>query len=261
MADRDIVKGFGYRKKSAPFDVTKLERAIEAGYMTKARKPQITKKTTFSPSSLGYESGTCARRWVLAFRGEDVFVDSVDATGVANMQSGTDAHARIQKALEDSGILVEDEIEVKSSNPPIRGFVDAMVLIDDEEIVGEIKTTRQEAFMYREQSMKGAPYHMYQILIYMWILEKKKGFLFYENRNDNTYLVIPVEMTDENKAKLDKALDWMRRVYKAYEEDELPTRPWTRRNKICRNCPLFDACWNKYGEGEVVIPPMEVEKF
>jgi CRISPR/Cas system-associated exonuclease Cas4 (RecB family) len=261
MPERDVIKGFGYRRKSAGFDISKLESALRDGYMTKARKPVVTKKTTFSPSSLGYESGTCARRWVLAFRGEDIFEDSVDAVGIANMQSGTDAHTRIQKALADSGILKKEEVEVKSVNPPIRGFVDVIVDIDGEEVVGEVKTTRQEAFMYREQSMKGAPYHMYQILIYMWILDKKNGFLLYENRNDNTALVIPVAMNDVNKAKLNTALDWMRRVYSAYEDGELPTRPWTRRNKICKACPLFTACWDKYGEGNVVIPPMEVEKF
>lgn len=262
MADRDIVKGLGYRKRGASFDVDKLTDAIRAGYEANARPDALLEKTTFSPSALGYESGTCARRWVLAFGGKHIAVNTADASGFAVMQSGTDAHARIQKAMTDAGIMVEQEKEVRLEDPPVRGFVDCIVEIDGEELVGEIKTTRQEAWMWRESSMKGANYHMYQILLYMHILEKKKGFLLYENRNDNSLLVIPVAMDEKNTEVLGEALDWMRKVKKASDEKQLPQRPWTKRNKICRNCPLFDECWNpKMPMHDVVIPPMEVHKF
>lgn len=259
MAERNLNVGLGLTR--AGFDIRKLEDAIERGYLTNLRPDGLMEKVSFSPSSLAYESGTCPRRWVLAFRGKSESSDTTDSVGIATMANGTAAHERIQKALAASGILVDEEIEVKLTDPPVRGYVDVIVDIDGEHIVGEIKTTRQEAFVYRQSSGKGAPYHMYQILLYMRILDMEHGFLLYENKNDNTMLVIPVSMTDRNSKHLDEALEWMRTVYKAYTDDDLPKRPFQRRNKICKNCPLYNACWEVAPEGNVKIDPMVVQKF
>lgn len=269
---RDIVANLKFRKESTAggFTAEKLEQAIERGYMAQARENKFTTKKTFAPSSIGYGHGTCARYWYQAFNGAD-FVETVDALGVANMSNGSAAHARLEKVLEDAGVLVAAEIKMELKDPPIFGYIDALVKIDGETVVGELKTTRSEAFQWRVSTNKPAGNHLYQILIYMKATGKNKGFMFYENKNDQTFLVIPVEMNEKNKAILEEALDWLRKVRKNWEDAQenedknvnIPQRPWTKRNKICRGCPLFDKCWPETGEAptsEVVIEPMVVVK-
>jgi CRISPR/Cas system-associated exonuclease Cas4 (RecB family) len=256
---REIVQGLKFRKPAA-FDGAAFSALVEKAYLDSRRESKHTQKVSFSPSSIGYGNGTCPRYWYLAFEGGH-FEETTDALGVANMMNGTDAHTRLQKLFEQSGVLVATEVEVKLADPPIRGFIDALIRWEGEIVVGEIKTTRQEAFLFRQTSMKPAPNHLFQILIYMKGTGKSQGFLFYENKNTQEFLVIPVEMNERNEKILEDALEWLRTVRKAWEEDKtLPERPFRKNNKICKNCPVYELCWNQTGPGEVNIPVMEVPR-
>lgn len=253
-------KGVNFRSQ---FDVTALNKIIEAGYMKHVRKPDILKKETFAPSSIGYDgNGRCPRYWYMAFEGKYVGKETTDAMGMATMLNGRLAGERIANIIGDAGALVATEVEVSMKDPPIRGYIDALVRVDDEIVVGEIKTTRQEIFVLRQSTMKPLPYHLYQLLIYMKATGKKKGFLFYENRNDLSYLIIPIEWDEHYEQMLEDALDWLREVRANWEAegDTLPTRPFTQKSKQCKNCPLFDECWNNLPEGTVAIKPMVVAK-
>ena len=146
-------------------------------------------------------------------------------------------------------------------NPPIRGYIDALVKIDGEILVGEIKTTRQESFIFRQNSMKPTIKHLYQVLIYLKATGKKNGFLLYENKNDNTFLIIPVSMTEENEKILDDMLNWLREVYSTWEDGKLPTRPFTKKSKQCKTCPLWNVCWNEQPDGDIDVDPMVVAKI
>jgi CRISPR/Cas system-associated exonuclease Cas4 (RecB family) len=264
---RELVANLRVKKHDTDgFTVEKLEAAIERGYEAQKRPDEFITKKTFAPSSIGGYQGVCPRYWYQAFNGAD-FVSKTDSVGVASMLNGTAGHERLEKVLEDGGVLVSKEIEMKLSDPPIRGYIDVIVNIDGEDAVGEIKTTLSEGFMWRRSTMKPSAQHLYQILIYMYALDMEKGFMLYENKNDNTLLTIPVKMTPRNKKILEDALDWLRRVYANWEAGEgtdshLPKRPWTKKNKICRGCPLFEKCWvdPKAKEGTVEIPPMEPAK-
>lgn len=248
-------------KKVNEFDSKKLADAILKGYESKLRGDRVVKKVSFAPSSLAWKSGRCPRRWVLAFQGEHIGKDTVTATSAAVMDQGQGAHSRIQEALGESGILIEEEKEIVHDDPPIRGFIDAIVEIDGVEIPVEIKTTRDEAFVWRLTSMKPTQYHYYQLLTYMRILDYKVGAFVYENKNDNTLLVIPIEMNEENEQIIDAALEWMRNVYKTYEDGDMPMRPWKQTSPNCQDCPFYKACWEEVPEGNVKIKPMVVHKW
>lgn len=248
-------------KKFGDFDSKKLADAITKGYETKLRGDKVVKKVSFAPSSLGWKSGRCPRRWVLAFRGESIGTDTFTATSLAVMDQGQGAHSRIQEALQESGIMIEEEKEITHDDPPIRGFVDAIVEIDGIELPVEIKTTRDEAFAWRQTAMKPTQYHYYQLLTYMRILDYKVGAFVYENKNDNTLLVIPIEMDSVNTEVIDAALDWMRKVYKVYEDGDLPARPWKQTSPNCHDCVFFKTCWDDVPEGNVKIKPMVVHKW
>ncbi len=252
---RDIIKNLRFRKQ--PFDVDGLSKVIEDAYLLGVRPDEHKQKKSFSPSKVGYGHGNCPRYWYFAFQGGE-FQETTDALGVANMSNGSAAHDRIQKLFEDAGILVDKEVKVSMTNPPVMGFIDVVIRHDGEVMVGEIKTTRQEAFVHRQQTMKPAPYHLLQILLYMRATNKQFGFVMYENKNTQEFLIIPIEMTARNSELIQGVLDWMTEVHGAYEAGTLPNRSLTKRSKICKECPLSKICDANESVTGTEIPLLEV---
>lgn len=265
MVNRAIIKGLKLKNRQG-LDPQAIAEAIEQGFLAKRRPAKDwTQKVTFSPSTIAYGHGNCARFWFIAFEGTDSWQDDIDSMGTANMDLGSMVHDQIQQSLEAQGLLVEAEVEIKLEDPPVRGYLDAVINWEGEEVVGEIKTTRQESFAHKEMSGKPSVNHLIQLLIYMRATGRQRGFLLYVNKNDSTFLVIPVEMDETNTQILDNVLDWLKTTRAAWESKTLPLIPFTRArntgepsNKICRSCPVQKKCFENPTEGEVSIPLMEV---
>lgn len=262
---REFVKGFKFKK--AGLDPAAIADIVEQGYLAKRRASGHIQKKTFSPSTIGYGHGTCPRYWYHAFSGAWFDESGTDAQGVANMETGTNEHANIQKIFEDAGLLEASEVEITIENPPIRGFLDAVINWEGESVVAEFKTTRQDIFAFREASGKPAPYHLIQLLIYLRATGRKRGFLLYLNKNDQTVLVIPVELDETNEKILDDVFEWLRAVRQAWESDTTPERPFRKakdgtpaENKICSACPVKRDCFAA-GDGMVKIARMELPKL
>ena len=251
---------FRKAEETAGFTSEKLIDAIEGAYIGKRRDSGWVQKKTFSPSSLGYGHAVCPRFWYLSFEGYN-YIDNTDAKGIVTMETGTVSHQRIQSALRDAGILLAEEIEVKLTDPPIRGFVDVLVQVGEDVVIGEIKTTGQDIFNLKQLSMKPSPNHLIQILTYMKGTGKDKGFLLYENRNDLSLLVIEVNMNETNEAIIENVFNWLREVRSAWENKELPMRPFRKQDgKVCMACPINKSCWVGNPEGTIKINKMEVPK-
>lgn len=242
--------------KTHILDSAAIIEKINSGYIVN-QKPKHTKKKTFAPSGLVFGHGECPRYWYLAFEG-NIFESYNDAYDVANMNAGTLSHDRIQQAMLDSGIAKRfldekhfeetgkekdtTEFKVVNSDPPIFGWGDAMLLIDDEEVVGEIKTMKSESFEYYKNKGEPADYHVKQLIIYMKVLGKAKGALIYENKNNHDLLVFPIEVTEKYKNWVNTAFDWMRVVYKSWKDKQLPQKNYRTNSKICKECPVKAAC-------------------
>jgi len=241
------------KQPQGPINTKAFIEKIESGYVAK-RGPEFKTKKTFSPSTLVYGSGACPRYWFLAFTGAE-FYDNSDPYAVANMTSGTMSHERIQKAIEDAGMMVEKEKRIVASDPPIFGFADAIVQWEEEQPVVEIKTMREESFAYRKHA-KPPNYHLMQLIIYMKILGKRLGVLLYESKNSHELHAIPVEVNDEYKAWADYAFDWMKKVRAQWESGEIPQKPYRSNSKICKDCPLALACADAK-KGSLKLDPLE----
>jgi CRISPR/Cas system-associated exonuclease Cas4 (RecB family) len=235
-------------------DMSELIKAIEAGY-TVNRGTRYQQKKSFAPSTIAYGHGECPRYWYLAFEGGE-FEDYADAFAGANMTNGTKSHERIQKAMEDAGILVDSEFKITNEDPPIFGFGDVMLNWEGEELLGEIKTAMAEGFEYRKKTRKVKSGHLIQLLIYMKILKKAKAVLIYENKNNHELLAIPVEVNDYYIKWVNDAFDWMRNVRKSWEEKKLPKKNYRSNSKICKTCPLAKVCASA-GEGDIKINSLE----
>jgi len=252
-----------------------LIEKIESGYMTKT-KPKFSKKSNFSASGLTYGAGECPRYWYLAFDGA-VFYDNSDAYGVANRTNGTLGHGRIQEAIEASGLLDETmemdplprkynkqthpamEFRVKTEDPPFDGYGDVMLNINNERVVGEIKTITNEGFEYKKNSRKPKMGHLMQLLIYMKVWKVGKGVMIYENKNNHELLTLPVVVNDHYRRWVDQAFDWMRETYNNWKDRQLPQKPYRSNSKICKVCPIQKAC-AEAETGVIKIKPLELLK-
>ena len=253
-----IVKNLKFKKVEG-FDPTEFAKVLEQAYISTARDGKNTRKTTFSPSTIGYGHGTCARYWFIAFNGAD-FDETKDPNAIANMLNGTYSHERIQKLLEGNSVLQEIEREMKNEDPPIRGFADLIVNWEGKEIIGEIKTTRDEVFSVKQASNRPSGSHLIQVLIYMKINESDTGFVMYENKNTQEVCVIPISMNETNEKLVNDVFEWMREVYSFYSESKLPSRGYTKSTYQCKGCPVKSTCWKEMDEGEDLIANLVVPK-
>lgn len=219
-----------------------LEKAMQ-------RDSKETAKKSFAPSGLGY-SGSCPRYWYYAFNGGTFNYDA-DGTAVANMNAGTDSGVRIAKMLSDAGILVTSELPLRHSDPPIFGFVDAIIDWHDEELVVEVKTCRNAAWNKRALNNEVPGYQMIQLLIYMYVMDKDKGIFLTENKDTHQLFVKPVKMTEENRNLVESTFSWMREVYQNAISGELPERPFNKSSMQCKGCALRDTCWDGWTRGSV----------
>ena len=252
---RSLVGNLKFKKGLGNFDSNKFAEEIEAAYTSGNKVEEFTQKKTFSPSTIGYGHGNCARYWFIAFNGAK-FDDNFDATAVANMSNGTAAHDRIQNIMKKTGRVKDIEVEILSQDPPIRGFMDVLLDWDGEEVAGEIKTIKDEGYALRQAAMAPTGNHKLQLLAYMKILGLKDGFFYYENKNDQGILIIPISMTPTNTKLIDDTFDWLRKVYANYQAGTLPNRAFTKSQSACKYCPVKKVCWKELDEGEVEIEAM-----
>jgi CRISPR/Cas system-associated exonuclease Cas4 (RecB family) len=250
---KNFLKEVLEKRPDEKINTKELIEKIESGY-TVNRTTEFKKKKTFSPSALVYGNGACPRYWFLAFSGAE-FSDDADAYAVANMASGTDAHERIQTAIENAGIMVEKEKRIVSQDPPIFGFADAVIQWEEDQPVVEIKTMREESFAYRRHA-KPPSYHLMQLIIYMKVLGKKMGVLLYESKNSHELHAIPVEVNDNYKNWVDYAFNWMRKVRAQWESGEIPQKPYRSNSKVCKSCPVAAACAIAE-KGKTKLDPLE----
>lgn len=258
---RDIVKNLKFKKYEGKFDPKEFAKMIDEAYLATKRADGEMTKYTFSPSSFGYGNGNCPRYWYMAFSGA-TFVDSNDSKAVANMAQGTQAHERLQGLIEKMGAPIKSvntEVEIKNEYPPIRGFIDLVINWEDEEVLGEIKTAKQEVWDTRQAEMSPSANHMLQLLTYMKLRNVKEAFFLYENKNTQEILLIPIQMNDKNKELIDNLFVWLCEVYDNFKDGGLPIRPFVKTSYACKGCPIKKECWAG-PTGEVQIEPYEVQK-
>jgi CRISPR/Cas system-associated exonuclease Cas4 (RecB family) len=253
---KNLISSLLSQPKNTRLDSKKFIKMLNSAYQNTNTVKEFKQKKTFAPSTIGYGHGTCARYWSLAFNGAE-FTDNIPAANIASMRSGTDAHERIEKLIQTTGLLKEREREIKSDDPPVRGFADVVLEIEDEEIIGEIKTIKDQYFIQRKSEGIPSSSHFLQLLIYMEIEGAKEGFILYENKNDNELLAIPIQMNEKNKEYIEYVFNWMREVYGLYKDDILPKRGYTKSTWTCKGCPVSETCLEK-DAGEIKITNLKV---
>jgi CRISPR/Cas system-associated exonuclease Cas4 (RecB family) len=271
----DLIKNLEFHKLTRAFDTEAMGELLEEASRNFDTKSGETKKKSFAPSSFyQHGNGVCPRYWYYAFHGADFQYDNT-ARQRANMDSGTAAGERIAKLYEKAGLLNKAEFKVENEDPPIFGYGDLAVTWQGEQMIGEVKTTTQEKWTAMQATMKPPGYQLVQLLIYLKVMQKEKGFFVIENKNTHELLIIPVKMTPKHEEIVERIFEWMRVVKKNSDEDHLPTRPFTQGSWNCGGCPVKATCWAPNDEGSttyrrgspndpnpgvVDLPPLEIPK-
>jgi CRISPR/Cas system-associated exonuclease Cas4 (RecB family) len=194
----------------------------------------------------------------MAFSGA-MFIDDNDAVAVANMAQGTQAHERLQKLISRMPEWVAEEEEIVNEYPPIRGFIDLIMKYDNELVIGEIKTAKQEVWDARQAEMKPTPNHMLQLLTYMKLKDAKEGFFLYENKNTQELIVIPISMSEKNKEIIENLFIWMQEVWDNFKDGDLPMKPSgaSKTKMPCTYCPIKKECWSK----DTPVGTVQIESY
>lgn len=255
---RQIVNNLKFKKSLGSFDAKIFSSMLDDAYVSGRKQNQKMTKNSFSPSSFGYGHGNCPRYWYMAFSGA-MFIDNNDSIAIANMSQGTQAHERLQKIISKTGVLKHEEFEIINEYPPIRGFIDLIIDWNNEEIIGEIKTAKQEIWDTRQADMSPSHNHLLQLLTYMKLKNAKEGFLMYENKNTQEILIIPVLMNEKNKAIINGLFVWLQEVHDNFTSGDLPMRPYKKSSSACKSCPIKKDCWEA-DTGTVQIEAYNVDK-
>jgi CRISPR/Cas system-associated exonuclease Cas4 (RecB family) len=229
------------KKQSYDIDYSIISQKIYEGFVKVNGEGKFNTKKSFAPSQLVYGQGHCPRYWYLAFEG-NYFENKNDGIQIAKMNTGTDAHNRIEAALKQTDILEWSEQTVTSDDPPISGKMDALLKIDDKLVAMELKTATDEAFNYHKQNNHATGYHIEQILIYMKILNLQYGVIVYSNKSSSEILSIPIVVEQKHVDFIEYLFDWMKQVKTAFDNKTLPERGYRKDSKVCQACPLEKVC-------------------
>jgi len=252
-----VLAGLSFKVKDAKFDPDEFGAVMDEAYLTKRRVPSDKAKVSFAPSGIGYGAGGCARKWYYALEGGHTPEEDAGPLDIDNMEYGIEAHERIQGLLEAAGILKDKEMRLEMEDPPVFGFGDAIIDWHGNDVMVEIKTTKEQPFVKRSMEMKAPGYQLIQLLLYMKITNIPRGLFIVENKNTGQLLFIPVSWTEENVALLENTLEWLRTVYAAHLAKTLPVRPFTKGSAACKGCPFTTLCWDDEA-GTEEIPPLEL---
>jgi len=214
--------------------------------LCKAIDDQLLKKneTIFKKVSGFHPSYTnqCSRYWYYLFDGVDVTSDFSPQTHRI-FDNGHAVHDRLYGYFRDMGILVDEEIPVTYSDPPIEGTADGIINWYGDKLI-ELKSISSEGFHYRQIYKKPKDEHYRQAQIYMQCLNLDSGFVIYENKNNQEILPIYIQKDQDFINKLFKKY---REYYGNFVTQSIPDRPYKRTSKNCSSCDLAALCWGDSG--------------
>jgi CRISPR/Cas system-associated exonuclease Cas4 (RecB family) len=182
----------------------------------------------------------CSRYWYYLFTGVNV-QSSFSPQTYRIFDNGHFVHNRLYGYFREMGILLEEEIAVKWSTPPIEGTADGIIDWGGRKLI-ELKSISSEGFHYRKLYNKPKDEHYRQAQIYMKCLDLDSGYVIYENKNNQE--ILPIYIEKDNKF-IDKLFKKYTEFYNNYLNNQIPERPYKRTSENCSSCDLAGLCWSE----------------
>ena len=150
-------------------------------------KREYEKRTYFRPSSAHW----CQR--CLWYQMMGYPQPPEEPLGLRRLGIGTSYHEFIQERLQKTNLVEEIELEVFNDDPPMRGFVDGILIHPEtnEKYVLELKS-RNENTRYAQKTILPSSSHLIQWNLYSHMSGIEKGLIFYINKGNNQYQIYEV---------------------------------------------------------------------
>ena len=199
-------------------------------------KDRIKNKTfKFSPSSVA----KCSREVVYAMLG---YPKTEIPTRVLRIfDNGDSMHERYQNWFGEMGILISPELEIYDEDLGVSGRTDALIRLDNELILVELKSANWRAFERMQKTREPKEDYVLQLQLYLHLTGIEKGIILIENKNDQSILEFAVtyDIDIANKLihKINKCLDHAR-------NGALPERDYEKSSFECKYCDFNTLCWS-----------------
>jgi hypothetical protein len=229
--------------KTQPADVNELEQSLVKAIDKQLEAANGTfwkQSDTFAPSG----TNQCARYMVYRLKG---FQQQIDFSG--RTRRIFDIGNRVEDFLGETflslGILLDEQIEIKIEDPPVRGFCDFLIDWDGPKPV-ECKSINDAGFVWRKNYRKPKDEHYRQFQFYLEAMDMDEGFLIYICKNDSAMLPLLIKRDPVFIAKTLKKYD---KIYKVFKDGNIPVRPYKETSEKCQRCDARSHCWSDGEEG------------
>jgi hypothetical protein len=135
---------------------------------------------------------------------------------------------------------VERNLTIADCHYNISGCIDATLKIDNIIYITKIQSVND--FDFSQIKSKGAfKKHVIEVVVYLWLAEKKDGLLFYENKNTHEHLTFHVSPYQSIiKSVTEKCTNLIDCKMKGI----IPKRPYkTKDGNECSKCEYRKTCW------------------
>jgi len=187
------------------------------------------------------DAGKCPR--AIYFQFKKVPKKAFDARVLRIFDHGDYTHLRIISVLFSLGLVKGTEIDIPNKEL-VHGRADAIINIDNEPHVVEIKSINSAAFN-RLETADGD--HIKQIQLYLYFFKIKKGTIIYENKNTQELKEFSVEY-NENLVRdlLEKFHILKAQIDSNIVPDVTQVDEWR-----CKYCPYSEEC-DKHKNGSSI---------
>lgn len=199
------------------------------------KKRRDTKDFKFYPSSIG----KCSREIVYAMLGYSK--PEIPSRVLRIFDNGDSMHERYQNWFGEMGILISPELPIKDEELGISGRTDALIRINDELVLVELKSSNTRQF--ERMQKEGLPKEEFskQLQLYLHLTGIKKGIILIENKNDQSILEFTEDYDNELANELIKKIKDC--IWHA-KENLIPERPFAKTSFECRYCDFNIECWS-----------------
>ncbi len=211
-------------------------------HMIVAQEDNDRDETRFHPSGIGY----CSRK--ITYGMLQYPSSPIDARTYRIFQNGHSMHERFESWFGEMGIQIAPELELSERSPDegissrckelnITGRTDSLVIIDNQLYLVELKSANDNMFKYHLREPKD--HHVQQLQLYMYLSGVHKGFMLYENKNDQTLKEFYLEY---NQRLVQKLLAKVRYVNDHVAQGKLPEKEGKASEWQCKYCDYRGIC-------------------
>ena len=182
------------------------------------------------------DAAACKRKVFYDFK-KDIPKTDVDTSVLRKFVQGNSIHEKLVAILEKAGVVTAKEINIPANDYKIHGRVDAMLEINGEKIILEIKSIANYGFISLKEPKRE---HVYQLQLYLFFFNIKKGYLLYESKDNQNLQQFEVRL---NINTVKRALKNILAIEDYLKNDIIPPRDFLKNSWQCKSCPYKNHCW------------------